>query len=75
MQKIRLLNTTLKTLQKRTITLTVSLEAFSWRNLLRNTKETQGLTNLSNRGLISKDHGTKATLFFTIPRSKLKSPT
>ena len=48
----------------------------------KNTKETsKGLkkmtchkvTNLSNRGLISEDRSTKATLLFTIPRSIFKS--
>lgn len=29
------------------------------------------VTNLSNRGLISEDRSTKATLLFTIPRSCL----
>ena len=31
----------------------------------------QSVTNLSNRGLISEDRSTKATLLFTIPRSCL----
>ena len=31
------------------------------------------VTNLSNRGLISEDRSTKATLPFTIPRSIFKS--
>ena len=31
------------------------------------------VTNLSNRGLISEDRSTKATLLFTIPRSIFKS--
>ena len=33
----------------------------------------QKVTNLSNRGLISEDRSTKATLVFTIPRSIFKS--
>ena len=31
----------------------------------------QKVTNLSNKGLISEDRSTKATLLFTIPRSCL----
>ena len=33
------------------------------------------VTNLSNRGLISADRGTRATLLRTIPRSMFKSYT
>ena len=35
------------------------------------TAYTDALTNLRNRGLISEDRSTKATLLFTIPRSCL----
>jgi hypothetical protein len=33
------------------------------------------VTNLKNKGLISADRGTKATLMLTIPRSVFKSST
>ena len=33
------------------------------------------VTNLKNKGLISADRGTKATLVLTIPRSVFKSST
>lgn len=83
MQQIKLLNTTLKlnpakknsNYYTNSHTYTNSqFGSMSMEKSLKNTNETKILTNLSNRGLILKYHGMKTTLFFTIPRSKLKSP-
>ncbi|RHZ57888.1 hypothetical protein Glove_382g69 [Diversispora epigaea] len=40
---------------------------------ITNIQDTDFETNLLNKGLISADRSTKATLLLTIPRSKFKS--